>query len=119
MAMKHRLLPDKVAKPRDDEDVEAWLDNLDPDVTPARDAHLLADVGRALTAVEEAEAALRAAIQKAVEGGETWGMIGMVLGTSRQAAHKRFAPKPSKREVVKGYRDGVALPARHAKRRAS
>lgn len=73
-------------------DVEQWLDALDPDITPARDARSLRAVGEALTALEQAEAHLQQAVADAHAAGDSWAAIGTVLGTSRQAAHRKFGP---------------------------
>jgi len=40
--------------------------------------------------LEGAEARLRSAVAEARAHGETWGMIGTILGVSRQAAQQRF-----------------------------
>ncbi len=74
-----------------DEDVEAWLDSLDPTTMTWRDGALLRAIGAALTDLENAEQALIDSIRAARQAGESWGMIGMVLGTSRQAAHRKYA----------------------------
>lgn len=77
-------------KARDDIDVEQWLDGLDPATTPGRDGKHLRKIGMALTDVEAAEQRLRGAVADARAAGEPWSLIGMVLGTSRQAAFQRF-----------------------------
>lgn len=74
-------------------DVEEWLDTLDPATTPAKDARHLREIGQALTNLEDAERALEKAIADARAAGDSWTAIGAVLGTSRQAAHRKFAPK--------------------------
>ncbi len=71
-------------------DTEAWLDTLDPDTTPAEDAADLRAVGVALRDIDAAEARLREAVDAARANGRSWGMIGLVLGVSKQAAHERF-----------------------------
>lgn len=71
--------------------VDGWLDSLDPAATPAKDAVGLRAVGRALTELEAAEATLQRAVDEAHAGGDSWSAIAMVLGTSRQAAHRKFA----------------------------
>lgn len=71
--------------------IEAWLDEIDVDKSKMRDGRHLAKIGAALTAVERAEDELERAVAEARKAGDSWAAIGMVLGTSRQAAHKRFA----------------------------
>jgi len=50
----------------------------------------LADVAAAHDAVRAAERRLRRAVLAARAAGQTWAVIGQVLGTSRQAAYQRF-----------------------------
>lgn len=85
-----------MAKTSNRESVEEWLDSIDPERTPARDATYLRAIGKALTALEHAERDLEAAVQAAHDAGESWAAISAVLGTSRQAAHRKFA-KPEGR----------------------
>ncbi len=73
---------------------ERWLDGLDPATTPARDGRHLRAIGIALAAAEEAEVRLREAVAAAHQAGDSWAAIGAVLGTSRQAAHRKFADGP-------------------------
>jgi hypothetical protein len=70
---------------------ETWLDSLDPATTPARDGRQLREIGRALTALEQAETDLHTAVEAARAAGDSWEAIGLVLGTSRQGAHRKFA----------------------------
>lgn len=71
---------------------EAWLDDLDLTPENMRDGSHLARVGAALDALESAERDLADAVARAHAAGDTWAAIGAVLGTSRQAAHRKFAP---------------------------
>lgn len=71
--------------------VEAWLDSLDLDKSQMRDGSNLAKIGAALTAVEEADANLDRAIAEARAAGDSWTAIGIALGTSRQAAHRKYS----------------------------
>ena len=71
-------------------DVEAWLDQLDPDVTLPRDAQHLRMIRSARQGVEDADAKLRAAVSAARKAGDSWALIGMALETTRQAAFQRF-----------------------------
>ena len=74
--------------------VEEWLDSLDVTTLNMRDGVNLRRIGAALTALEAAEADLTRAIDAAREAGESWSAIGMVLGTSKQAAHRKFGQQP-------------------------
>ena len=69
------------------------VDSLDLDKTDMRDGRHLAKVGAALSALEQAEADLEAAIAEARAAGDSWTAIGVVLGTSRQGAHRKYAPR--------------------------
>lgn len=55
-----------------------------------RDPAALRGVGDAAAVAQEARRALHAAVAAARAAGHTWAEIGAVLGTSRQAAFKRF-----------------------------
>lgn len=78
-------------------DVEAWLDQLDPKtMVVVRDGAPLRAIGQALYAIEAAEAQLEQAVEAAKAAGLSWSAIAMVLNTSRQAAHRKFGPKPTK-----------------------
>lgn len=77
---------------------ERWLDELDP-TDPAvkvRDGRYLRHIGEAAAAAETADAQLREAVAEARAHGETWGLIGMVLGITRQAAQQRFKDADTK-----------------------
>lgn len=71
--------------------VDEWLDSLDADPANFRDGRHLRAIGAALTACETAEHLLEAAIADARAAGDSWQAIGVVLGTSKQAAHRKFA----------------------------
>lgn len=71
--------------------VEEWLDSIDPATIRARDARHLRAIGEALDALEAAERQLEDAVAEARKAGDSWNAIGLVLGTSRQAAHRKFA----------------------------
>ena len=73
-----------------DGDVENWLDKLDVDPAKARDGRYMRLISAAAQAVEHAQGELRAAVGAAREAGDTWAMIGLALGISRQAAYQRF-----------------------------
>ncbi len=71
--------------------VEEWLDSLDPATMELRDGVHLRAIGAALDALEAAERQLDVAVAEARKAGDSWNAIGVVLGTSRQAAHRKFS----------------------------
>ena len=74
-------------------DVEEWLDQLNPNdpTVEVRDGKYLRRITEAMAAVSDADTELRAAVAEARANGESWGLIGMVLGVSKQAAQQRFS----------------------------
>lgn len=81
-----------IITPRTGTDAEAWVEALDLDRSDVVDGARLARVGAALDGVDRAERELVDAVAAAHAGGDSWTAIGVVLGTSRQAAHRKFAP---------------------------
>ncbi|NED95865.1 hypothetical protein G1H11_11135 [Phytoactinopolyspora alkaliphila] len=75
---------------QNDSDVERWLDSLDPATTPARDGARMRRIAAARQNMADAEQELRDAVAEARAAGDTWSMIGIALGTTRQAAFQRF-----------------------------
>jgi hypothetical protein len=73
--------------------VEKWLDSIDTESNPGRSGRHLSAIGAALTARDDAERDLQKAIREAHAAGDSWDAIGAVLGTSRQAAHRKYAKK--------------------------
>lgn len=69
---------------------DTGLDDLDPGVTPARDAKHFRRIIEARQQLAHAESELRAAVKDAHAAGDSWTVIGMALDTSRQAAFQRF-----------------------------
>lgn len=69
---------------------DTGLDALDPAVHRSRDASHIRDIIDARKVIEVAEAELRRAVDAARDAGDSWAVIGMALGTSRQAAFQRF-----------------------------
>ncbi|MGI8622976.1 MAG: sigma-70 family RNA polymerase sigma factor [Solirubrobacteraceae bacterium] len=72
-------------------DAEAWLDALDPNTTPAEDPADLRRIGLALRKLAEQQRAIDDAVTAARANGRSWSEIGLVLGSSRQAARERYA----------------------------
>ena len=92
-----------------DPDVEGWLDELDPDETPAQEASDLAAIGRAVDDRDRAEVLLETLVRDARAHGKSWAMIGLALGVSKQAAQRKYAvvaaslqPAPNTGPVSRG-----------------
>jgi hypothetical protein len=79
-----------------DANVEEWLENLEVDPTKARDGRYMRRISAAADAVSAAQDELRAAVAAARQAGDTWAMIGVALGISRQAAFQRFGQDADK-----------------------
>ncbi len=50
-------------------------------------------LARAIEGLRGAERALAEAVGSARHGGASWGQIGDIVGTTRQAAHQRWSPR--------------------------
>ena len=72
-------------------EIEDWLDNIEPDPADARDASHMRRIIAANEALDAAHAELRDAVNTAREAGDSWAIIGLALGISRQAAQQRFS----------------------------
>ncbi|MBJ7400378.1 hypothetical protein [Mycolicibacterium sp.] len=75
---------------KNEQDLDAWLDSIEPDPADARDATNIRRIIAANEALSAADDELRAAVVSARAAGDTWDAIGVALGTSRQAAYQRF-----------------------------
>jgi hypothetical protein len=84
------MLMTKMRSKSDIEKSEAWLDQLEPSAHPARDATHSHRIIRARHELERADAGLRQVVAEARAAGESWSVIGLALGTTRQAAQQRF-----------------------------
>lgn len=71
-------------------DVETWLDSLDPATLDARDATHFRRIIAARKGLAAAEQELRDAVAAAREAGDSWTVIGAALDTSKQNAYQRF-----------------------------
>jgi hypothetical protein len=80
---------DKAVEDREHVELDAWLDTVEP-AGPARDASHVRRIIAAAEAVERSEQELYAAVAAARAAGDTWDVIGVALGVSRQAAYQRF-----------------------------
>jgi len=72
-------------------EIEDWLDDIEPDPAAARDASHMRRIIAANEALDTAQAELRDAVNAAREAGDSWAVIGVALGISRQAAQQRFS----------------------------
>lgn len=77
------------------DEVEQWLDDLDPAATTAYDAAPHRRILSARHTLSDAEGGLRQAVTDARAAGYSWAMIGASLGVSRQAAQQRFGEAPA------------------------
>jgi hypothetical protein len=73
-------------------EIEDWLDAIEPDPADARDASHMRRIIAANEALNAAQTELRDAVNAAREAGDSWAIIGLALGVSRQAAQQRFSP---------------------------
>jgi hypothetical protein len=71
-------------------ETEQLLDDLDPAAVPWEDTSDLRAIGEAKQAAAETERRLALAVSAARLNGRSWARIGMVLGTTKQAAQQRF-----------------------------
>lgn len=73
------------------DDVAASIKQAQYDLGGEREdaAEALANISQARKTLDEAE---RQAVSLLRAGGATWHVVGDALGTTRQAAHERFAP---------------------------
>ena len=84
-------LPDHI-DPADYEALVAYLasDDFAPDPQDWQDAAPLRRIVDARRGVDDADRALHDAVDAARVAGFSWGTVGLVLGTTRQAARQRF-----------------------------
>lgn len=69
--------------------IDEFIESID--VASMRDGSRLREVAEASRAVRDADERLRAAVKAAREAGDSWTAIGLVLGTSKQNAHRKFS----------------------------
>lgn len=96
------------------DELERWLDAIEPNSADARDAIHMRRIIAAAAALQDAEDELHSAVAAARDAGDTWDMIGVALGVTRQAAFQRFGQKqPSVRK-----RPSRKVPARKVVRKS-
>jgi len=69
------------------------IETLTPEDPGVDDVSDLAEIGRALAAIDNARDRLGAAVATARSNGRSWTLIGYRLGVSKQAARERFSEK--------------------------
>ncbi|WP_231117647.1 hypothetical protein [Mycobacterium intracellulare] len=69
--------------------IDAWLAAMKVDPADARDAKHFRRIRAAVTGNAD-EAELEAAVAAARDAGDSWALIGLALGTTRQAAYQQF-----------------------------
>ncbi|KLO26525.1 hypothetical protein ABW16_19465 [Mycolicibacter heraklionensis] len=72
-------------------DKDTGLHTLNPKTNPARDATAFRRIVAAVEAVHQADAELVEAVRASRVAGDSWTVIAVALGTTRQAAQQRFA----------------------------
>jgi hypothetical protein len=77
-------------------DTDEWLDSIEPNPADARDASHLRRIIAAQESVYAAQAELLDAVNAARAAGDTWALIGVALGITRQAAFQRFGSSTGK-----------------------
>lgn len=77
------------------EELAARFEDHEPDGEVIRDATALREVRRAFLARAAAERRIASAVEMARAGGQSWASIGVMLGTSGEAARQRYGHKTS------------------------
>ena len=77
-------------KREDSSELDDWLDSIEPNPADARDASYVRRIVSANEALDAAQQELIDAVAAARDAGDTWDVIGIALGVSRQAAYQRF-----------------------------
>jgi hypothetical protein len=72
---------------------EKWADELDPAAARIEDLSDLRAIAEADDALRRQQARLTEQVAVARGRGRSWGIIGTILGVSRQAARQRFGGK--------------------------
>lgn len=75
--------------------LEAWADWVETGDLVEADTAALRQIAELAEKVEEADAALTAAVGEARRANRSWSEIGAMLGVSKQAAQRRFSKRLS------------------------
>jgi len=68
--------------------IDDFIDSIDP--ADMREGSHLREIAAAARNLSDADERLHAAARAAREAGDSWATIGLVLGTSKQNAHRKF-----------------------------
>lgn len=68
--------------------IDDFIDHID--VAQMRDGSHLREIAAAVQDLKDADVRLHAAVQSAWAAGDSWTAIGLVLGTSKQNAHRKY-----------------------------
>ena len=77
------------------DELERWLNAIEPNPADARDATHMRRIIAAADSLRDAEDRLHSEVAAARDAGDTWDVIGIALGVTRQAAFQRFGQKES------------------------
>jgi hypothetical protein len=77
-----------------------WLDSIEPETGDVRVAGRMRRITAAAGALDAARAELDAAVAASRATGDTWDVIGIALGVSRQAASQRFGQRGQKQATT-------------------
>lgn len=77
------------------ESFEEWARNVDPADLKVADTAALREIAKLADQRNEVEAELAAAVRSARRARRSWSEIGAMLGVSKQAAQRKYAPKTS------------------------
>lgn len=93
-----------MSKVKEEQGIDDFLDAVEVNPEDARDATHFRRIIAAKEAVDAADAELVAAVAAARAAGDTWDIIGVALGTSRQGAYQRFgkAAVPARKSAASG-----------------
>jgi predicted polyphosphate/ATP-dependent NAD kinase len=89
-ARKHGIEVSPIPEVMTMSDVEKWLDDLDPNAVESHDAVHIRAIREAARIAAAGQDGLLRAVAAARTAGESWTVIGVALGVTRQAAQERF-----------------------------
>ena len=83
-------IPDKeeIAIEGEGDDIDAFINSIDPKTM--RDGKYLREISAAREAVEASQQRLHDAVTAARAAGDSWTMIGLMLRTTKQNAHRKY-----------------------------
>ena len=75
--------------------LEQWADRVDPSELRQADTEALREIAVLAKRRAEVDQDLTAAVRSARRAHRSWSEIGAMLGVSKQAAHRKYAPRIS------------------------